>query len=100
MSKTLDAEQVHGENVGMLYFESGHVPELFAHATKVLEEGGEHRWLADAVQRTAQSTALEGVDVCDLPWIEIDYAHDLAAARDNIWPEIESAICSISSQES
>ena len=45
-------------------------------------------WLASAVQNLAGGASLTGIDVCDLPWTEIDFPDDLSRARSSIWPRI------------
>ena len=89
MSKSLDATQVHGENVGMLHFSASDVRKLFSHAESILDGGGKNLWMASAVQALARERALYGVDISGSAWIEIDYQEDLDAARSNIWPLIE-----------
>lgn len=89
MGKTLKASAVHGENVGLLQFSASDVKRLFVHAGGILEDGGENRWLATAVQALAREHEVHAVDVRDLPWIEIDYQEDLEDARCRVWPSIE-----------
>ncbi|GMR16980.1 MAG: phosphocholine cytidylyltransferase family protein [Gammaproteobacteria bacterium] len=91
MSKTLEASQVHGENVGMLHFSADDAQDLFVQAGAILEDGGKNMWMAAAVQELARRNDLTGVDVRDLAWIEIDYQEDLEDARRRIWPSIEPA---------
>ena len=43
-------------------------------------------WLAAGVERVAQYMAITGVDVADLPWVEIDYPEDLLHARQLVLP--------------
>jgi choline kinase len=36
--------------------------------------------------------AIRGVDIADLPWIEIDFPDDLERARRRVWPQISHAL--------
>lgn len=88
MSKDLPRGRVHGENVGVLRFE-GRAPALLSQeAESLLSTAGRKQWLAAAVQRVAQQISLQGLDVDDLPWCEIDFPEDLRAARALIWPAL------------
>lgn len=89
MSKDLHHSKVNGENVGMLYFQQQDSTQLFVHADALVSAGGGRQWMAEAVQLLARERALVGVDIKDLPWIEIDYHADLEKARDYTWPLIE-----------
>ena len=88
MSKSMPGNQVHGENVGILHFDAPDADTLFDHADLLLAEGGRAMWLASAVQNLAGGASLTGIDVCDLPWTEIDFPDDLSRARSSIWPRI------------
>ncbi len=88
MGKTLCNGQVHGENVGILKFTAHDAIELFQHAEDSLGNGARKKWLAVAVEKLARERAVSAIDVCDLPWIEIDFEDDLFAARDQVWPAI------------
>lgn len=91
MSKTLDEEKVHGENVGILYFSANDAKQLFEHASTIIGMGGANQWLAKAVQELARECALTGIDIRDIPWIEIDYHEDLERARNHTWPLIQQS---------
>lgn len=88
MSKDLDIARVQGENVGILYFAAREARQLFVHADTLIGSGGRSHWLARAVQELARESALAGVDIRDIPWIEIDYHEDLERARNHTWPLI------------
>ena len=65
---------------------------LFDQAEYLVRTGGKNLWLASAVERVAKRLPLHGVDVSDLPWIEIDYEHDLTRARRWVGPAIQTAV--------
>jgi len=91
MSKSLDQSRVHGENIGILYFTRAHAQAMIHEANTAIDEGANKSWLATAVDSFVQKNTMMAVDVCDLPWIEIDYEEDLLRARQSIWPRIANA---------
>ncbi len=90
MSKSLPAERVSGENVGILLFDTNTVRFLFQEAEAALRLIGPNHWQAAAVERVSEFLTLCGVDICDLPWIEIDFPPDLEKARRETWPAIQA----------
>lgn len=92
MSKALDACRTQGENVGILYFQAATARLLFGAARDLLAEGQRNMWMAAAVERVASSVPLRGVDIADLPWIEIDFPDDLDRACSHIWRQVTRAL--------
>ena len=88
MSKDLEAGRVCGENVGILQFDANAVRFLFREAEAALRMLGRRHWQAVAVERLCEIMPIQGVDICDLPWVEIDFPEDLEAARHLVWPAI------------
>jgi choline kinase len=88
ISKTLPPERSHGENVGTLYFNNRTAQLLFREADLLIKSGNKQMWMAAAVQQVARRARLRGIDVSDLPWIEIDFPSDLRKAREITWPAI------------
>lgn len=89
MSKRLAAERVCGENVGVLKFDARTISLLFREAEAALTMlGRQPRQQAAAVERLCQFMPMRGADICDLPWIEIDFPEDLDRARRETWPAI------------
>lgn len=95
MSKVLPHRLTAGENVGLLNFSYADAKILFEQAEQLLRAGGKNLWLASAVERVAELVPLHGIDVSDLPWIEIDYGHDLTHARRWVGPAIRTAMAPI-----
>jgi choline kinase len=89
MGKSMPLERSHGENVGVLYFDAWPAHVLFREAGKLVGNGGRNQWLAAAVERVAEYVPLHGIDISDLPWIEVDFPEDLERARQQVWPAIE-----------
>jgi L-glutamine-phosphate cytidylyltransferase len=90
MSKTLEADQISGENVGLLSLKEETVQHLFEIAERRVADGGAKDWLGVAVQELAEQRQLRGVDVAGLPWAEIDFGFDLNRARKDVWPAIRA----------
>ena len=89
ISKTLPPEQVHGENVGILQFDTQGADLLLGEADRLVRQGDLKAWAPAAVHHAAQTTSIRAVDVSDLPWTEIDFPEDLSGARHRVWPLIE-----------
>ena len=88
LGKDLPPEQSCGENVGILQFDRDAASPLFDAADSVIAERGERCWAPAAVDRLAQSRPIRAVDICGLPWTEIDFPEDLSNAQSVIWPTI------------
>ena len=90
MSKDLPRERVHGENIGLLRFEPPTGRALFREIDRLLAGGEEGSWMARAVESVARRVPVRGVDVADLPWIEIDFPEDLERAKCDVWPRLRA----------
>jgi choline kinase len=88
MSKELPSAQTQGENLGLLHLTEEAARSAFDAAARLIRRGRERDWVGTAINVVARHHAIACVDVAGLPWVEIDYPHDLAAARAWIWPAI------------
>jgi len=89
MRKDLPPAQCVAENVGLLYLDHAALDDAFTAARSMVYQGRGHKeWLASAINRIAWRHPITCVDIAGMPWIEIDYPHDLAHAQQQIWPEI------------
>ena len=88
MAKDLPAEQVGGENLGVLKLTAADAQVAFGHAGRLIGEGGERNWVGAAINELAGERTLRTVDMAGLPWVEIDFPVDLVRARNEVWPEI------------
>ena len=88
MSKELSPERTEGENVGILRLDRHAARHALYEAERLVSGGGQHEWLAAAINRTARRHKFKCVDVAGLPWTEIDFPHDLERARRWVWPAI------------
>ena len=92
MSKQLGAEDTHGENVGLLQFDADGAARLIRVLDRMVAEGGHNCWAPAAFAEVGATHPIRCVDIAGLPWIEIDYPEDLAAARSSVWPAIARLI--------
>ena len=90
MSKQLPSQHSRGENLGLLRLTREVAEATFDAAAMLIRRGGERDWLGAAINAVAGRHPIACVDVAGLPWVEIDYPDDLAAARTRIWPAIEA----------
>ncbi len=89
MAKDLSAGCTCGENVGILRLSASTADLTFeAAAQLVAVEGGEHLFLAAAVNCVAAYHPMYCLDVAGLPWIEIDFREDLDRARSEVYPAL------------
>lgn len=92
ISKCLPPERTSGENVGILRY-SRRAGELVLRAAgDLIAGGGDGAWAPAALDRLVPRLEIHCVDVSDLPWVEIDSATDLTAARETVWPAIRSPL--------
>ena len=89
ISKEMEEERADGEHLGMLKFDAGGARELMREADRLVAEGRVNEWAPAAVQGLAKRTPIEGIDVTELPWTEIDFPEDLEHARERVWPAID-----------
>jgi choline kinase len=88
ISKTLDPPSAHAENLGVLKVG----PVAGARMLEAARDPAAHHhglcWVPDAIHRLLDEIPFHALATGGLPWIEIDYEHDLARARDEVWPRI------------
>lgn len=82
VGKTLPAETVSGESIGLFYFR-GEGPALFAEALDQALRAPESlkRWYLTIIAELAGCTTIQGVTISGHDWCEIDYPLDLQRAR-------------------
>lgn len=90
MSKTLPPQRSHAENLGLLKFSADGARVLFDKIEDLLAAGAEQKFCPYAFDAIAGYHPLHAVPIDGLPWIEIDFAEDLARAREEVWPAIEA----------
>jgi choline kinase len=90
MSKGLEPERSHAENLGVLKFSPQGARVLFDKTEELLAAGAEHEYCPYAFNAIAAERPLHAVPVDGLPWVEIDFAEDLRRAREEVWPAIQA----------
>ncbi|WP_420347741.1 NTP transferase domain-containing protein [Pelagibius sp.] len=82
IGKTLPAERVHGESIGMLYFR-GEGPGRFVAALEaaMLDAQAIRQWYLSVIAALAPALTVQAVTISGHDWCEIDYPVDLQAAR-------------------
>jgi choline kinase len=90
MSKRLPSTRTSGENLGILHLTEEVARSAFGVAGALLRRGGAKDWLGAAINSLVRRRPIGCVDVAGLPWVEIDFPHDLSAARRRVWPAIEA----------
>ncbi len=81
--------RVRGEAVGMLRLSAEAAEVLRGILEEFIDTGKDSLEYEDAFRELASEVPIGVVEVGDLPWIEIDFEHDLARARETILPEVE-----------
>jgi choline kinase len=90
--KTLDrAHDYYGESVGFFRFDESAARDLSAAAQRIIADGRRGDYMEEAIRDVLLDSA-EGrfgfEDITGLPWIEIDFAADLARADNEILPRL------------
>ena len=91
ISKDIDPDDAHGENVGIVKFGeygAGHLVDLM---NRLIASGRHNAWAPQAFQEFAKCHRLAAVPTRGHPWIEIDFAEDYQKACTVILPNIEKA---------
>ena len=89
ISKLIDPIDAQAENLGVLKVgpEAGRrILEL----ARAPQEQNQLCWIPDAINHLLPEIDFYALSTGGLPWIEIDYLHDLQRAREHILPAIES----------
>jgi L-glutamine-phosphate cytidylyltransferase len=82
IGKSLPAADATAESIGMLFFD-GAGGEVFVSALEGIlrDPTGLKRWYLSVVDILARSIPVHVVSIAGLPWCEVDYPRDLAAAE-------------------
>jgi len=81
--------RVRGEAVGILRLSADAAEVLRGILEEFIETGKDSLEYEDTFRELAAEVPIGVVEIGDLPWIEIDFAEDLARARQDILPEVE-----------
>lgn len=83
VTKQMPGDSASGEFLGLARIRGDQIPSLRRHAERLFEEGTFNAFFELAVQRMIDEDGLEVevADVSGLPWREVDFPEDYAAAR-------------------
>lgn len=95
LSKNLDPATAHGENVGVVRLGREGAKRFFAVADREIRRHEWNHWVPYAVDQLCSTHPFFAIPTEGLPWIEIDYVHDLKTARDRVFPKIRKALESL-----
>lgn len=90
LSKQLEPQRAHAENVGVVKFSPAGAAALLATMERLLACGAERELSPFAFDALAQHYPLHAVVINGIPWIEIDFVADLSRARREILPQLEA----------
>jgi choline kinase len=89
ISKTMDAQEADGENVGIAKFGAAGA-RLMVEAMDALIADGDHKaWVPRAFKAFAERRPLHVIGTRGFPWTEIDFPDDYRTAVEVVLPEIE-----------
>lgn len=82
VSKTIPADRVHAESIGLTYFRAGGAG-LFRQAVEAAigEPAGMKSWYLSVIDKLAAQQAVRACSIDGCRWAEIDYIEDLTAAE-------------------
>jgi len=92
ISKDIDPHRAEGENLGLVKIGPDGAKAVFDIAASRAEQGEWNLMVPHAVEALIGQREFKAVSACDLPWIEIDYLHDLQQAREVVYPKIREAL--------
>lgn len=90
ISKSLDPMDAQAENLGVLKLgqaAAGRMLEL----ARTANGHKELCWIPDAIHQLRYEFDFYALPTGGLPWIEIDYEHDLKRAKEQVWPQLAGA---------
>jgi choline kinase len=91
ISKNIPPQDADGENVGIIKLGAAGARLVFTVADECAKQGQWNFWVPFAIERLLDRQPFYAVSTNGLPWIEIDYVHDLERARKEVLPAILSS---------
>ncbi|KPL11702.1 hypothetical protein AMJ85_03265 [candidate division BRC1 bacterium SM23_51] len=92
ISKDLEPVTGDGENVGVVRLGREGARRFFEFADEMVRRREWNHWVPFAIDSLCETHPFFAVLTGGLPWIEIDYLHDLRAAREKVFPKIHEAL--------
>ena len=93
ISKSIDPMTAQAENLGVLKAGQEAARAMLALARNP-QASADMAWVPDAIHALRHEFDWHGLPTAGLPWIEIDYEHDLRRARAEVWPNLALAFAS------
>lgn len=91
ISKSLDPMLAQAENLGVLKVGQGAARRMLELARNP-NLTDDLCWIPDSIQALCCEYDFFALSTGGMPWIEIDYQHDLKRAREDVWPLIAKAL--------
>lgn len=88
IDKGLSSHEAHGESLGVAKFSPTGAAAPARAMQSLIIQGREREWAPRAFDLMAARYPIFALDVGQLPWIEIDFPHDLDRADALVWAEI------------
>ncbi|GAB4323289.1 MAG: NTP transferase domain-containing protein [Candidatus Sumerlaeia bacterium] len=92
ISKDMPPAEAEGENTGIVKLSVEGAKAVIGVAEECRARGELRHWVPYAVGTLVGRRPFKAVDITGLPWIEIDYRHDLERARREVLPQILAAL--------
>lgn len=92
INKDMPPAEAEGENVGIIKFSVNALRKVVKIAEAANAKKQFRHWVPFSVHSLVGKHAFRAVAIGDLPWIEIDYSHDLARAKKSVLPKIIRAL--------
>lgn len=88
LGKDLPPNSARGESLGLIKFDEAGAKAMIRATEHLVGEGHDQSWVVEAVRSVCSQSETFGVNIAGMPWAEIDFPHDLAVARAEVWPAI------------
>lgn len=96
ISKTMDASEADGENVGVAKFGREGARLLIEEMNALVADGQHKAWVPRAFKAFAERRPLHVVATRGFPWTEIDFPEDYRNALEVVLPQIERDLSAVS----
>ncbi len=91
LGKDLPIASARGESLGLIRFDAEGARVVLAQADELTKSGHEKAWVTEALRRACREVPIYGMNIAGLPWVEVDFPHDLEEARKEVWPAIKKS---------
>ena len=95
ISKTMDASEADGENVGVAKFGREGAQLLIQEMNALIAQGQNKAWVPRAFKAFAERRPLHVVGTRGFPWTEIDFPEDYRTAVEVVLPRIERDLSAV-----